>query len=823
MAFSVCAHTLPAGSLPGSQAPTLLYFFNLLALTPPQWYTGWMRLLNLAVAFALIITLHATAQQNPPTTAWKAGRFVVNTAGLLSRSDIVLGHPNSSPSEAMPMGNGRLGIAVWSAGGFTAQLNRADTLPHRDSPGQLIIPGLAALNSARDFKGRLNLYNGTLIESGAGLTLTAWVQTSTDTFIVDVTGADPNTSQTAELRLWPPRNPQAAVAGKTATLSESWNDHYGPGASGEQFGSLAAITAIGREVSATVTNPLVVTVTFKPTPDGHFRVVVACPHYNGGAPEPAALAHALSNLDPTEHQIWWHNFWNRAGLIKLTSADGSGEYMENLRNLYLYSAAAESGDRFPGSQAGIGDLFSAVQDLHRWDPAAFWHWNLRMQVAANLDAGLPELNQPYFRLYRENLANIKDWTLKHMGGRPGICIPETMRFNGVGIEYEGDWSTPALGLNCDAASKPYYNARTLSTGAEVSLWIWRQYLATGDRAFLAQNYPIMAASAQFLLAYETRGKDGNMHTHPSNAHEQEWDTTDPTTDLSARSALFPAVIEAAGLLNTDRTLVQQLKTELTRIPPLPQTEKDTVTGAKQPVIAESYDPTAQQHNEENIGLEPVWPYNLISDEAPQLALARATYATRPYPVHQDWSFDPVQAARLGLGEEVKSTLIALTEKYQNYINGFANWGGPAGEFYVEQQAVVALALPEALVQDYDGLIRVAPAIPQPWNFAGTVWVRNRTRIGVETDAGVPTIIAVNVGATETLSIRNPWPGQLVTVTDPQGRIVMRSSDPILKLPVFRGKSYLLQQAAQRSRSFAPIGGEPASQARELGPVQIGKN
>jgi len=781
-----------------------------------------MRSLPLTIAAGLILTLQVTAQQAPPTTAWKSGQFVVNTAGLLSRSDIVLAHPSTLPEEALPMGNGRLGVAIWSAQGFTAQLNRADTLPHRDSPGQLILPGLTALTSATDFHGRLDLYNATLIEHGNGLTLTAWVQTSTDTLVVDVTGADPNTRQTAELRLWPPRNPQTAAAGKTATLSETWTDHYGPGASGDQFGALAAITATGREVSAAITGPRSVTVTFKPAPDGHFRIIVASPHYNGNSTKEAALGRALENAGTTEHQAWWHNFWNHAGLIKITSPDGSGEYMENLRHLYLYTAAAESGDRFPGSQAGIGDLFSAVQDIHHWDPAAFWHWNLRMQVAANLEAGLPDLNQPYFRLYRENLPAIENWTKTHMGGRPGICIPETMRFNGAGIEYEGDWNTPALGLNCDAASKPYYNARTISTGAEVSLWIWRQYLATGDRAFLAQNYPVMAASAQFLLAYETRGKDGKMHTHPSNAHEQEWDTTDPTTDLSARSALFPAVIEAAGLLNTDHALAQQLKTEMTEIPSLPQEAKDTVTGAKQPVIAASYDPAAQQHNEENVGLEPVWPYNLIGDDSPQLALARATYVTRPYPVHQDWSFDPVQAARLGLGEEVKSTLIALTGKYQKYINGFANWGGPAGEFYVEQQAVVALALSEALVQDYDGLIRVAPAIPQPWNFAGTVWVRNRTQISVETNAGVPVTVVVAAGATETLSIRNPWPGQSVTVTDPQGSTVMRSADPVLKLPLVRGKSYLLQQAALRPRTFAPIDGEPASQIKELGPVQIGK-
>jgi alpha-L-fucosidase 2 len=151
-----------------------------------------MRLLKPIIAAALIIAPGAVAQQSPPPTAWKSGHFVVDTAGLLSRSDIVLTQPNTLPEEAMPLGNGRLGVAVWSAGGLTAQLNRADTLPHRDSPGQLIIPSLAPLASARDFSGRLDLYNGTLVEHGGGITLTAWVQVSTDTFVVDVTGADPN-------------------------------------------------------------------------------------------------------------------------------------------------------------------------------------------------------------------------------------------------------------------------------------------------------------------------------------------------------------------------------------------------------------------------------------------------------------------------------------------------------------------------------------------------------------------------------------------------------------------------------------------------------
>src|ERR1700685_694354 len=227
------------------------------------------------------------------TTAWKAGHFAVDTAGLLGRSDIVLGEPNARPGEAMPMGNGRLGIALWAAEGFTAQLNRADTLPHRDSPGQLVIPGLAALTSAKDFSGRLDLYNGSLVEHGGGISLTAYVQVSTDTFVVDVTGADPSVTQTATLRLWEPRKPNATAANRGGMLEQPWVDHYGPGATGETFGALAAITATGRDVSVAVSSPRSVTVSFKPAEDGHFPVMVASPHYNGLKSQLAGIDSAL--------------------------------------------------------------------------------------------------------------------------------------------------------------------------------------------------------------------------------------------------------------------------------------------------------------------------------------------------------------------------------------------------------------------------------------------------------------------------------------------------------------------------------------------------
>jgi alpha-L-fucosidase 2 len=749
----------------------------------------------------------------------------------MGRSDIVLGKPNLEPGEAMPLGNGRLGVAVWSADGFTAQLNRNDTLPDRLSPGQIVIPGLGALTKAKDYAGRVDLYRGEFREQGGGMTATAFVEPDTDALIVDVTGADPAQAQTAVLKLWAPRTPKAAAEGRMGLLAESWIDDKNPGASGRAFGSLSAVTAEGRDVVAEVTDPHTITVSFRPFANGHFRVKVAAPRYHGEGNATEVADRALAMQPIAAHASWWANFWKRAAIIKITSQDGAGEYMENLRNIYLYVAAVEKGVEYPGSQAGIADMISSAGDEHRWDSSAFWHWNLRMQVAANIGAGLPELNEPYFNLYRGNMASIEKWTKEHMKGLPGICVPETMRFNGPGIEYESTWKPIAVGNNCDADFKPYYNARTISTGAEISLWMWQQYLATNDRAFLERNYPLMAASARFLLAYQKPGTDGLLHTSPSNAHETQWDVTDPTTDVSAVRALYPATMDAAHLLGKDADLVQQLKIALAKTPVLPRTRlndaksllQTSAGGDDADVIAESYQPAAEDHNIENIGLEPVWPYGLIGDSSPLFDLAKRTYAHRPNVSAVDWSSDPIQAARLGLGSEVAKTLTTTTEKFQGFPNGMAKWEASAKEFYVEQVGVVADALQEALVQDYDGVIRIAPAIPPGWDFDGSVFVRGRTKVDVQTRSGVVTLVVIEAGASGPQKLRNPWPGKVATVISGNTgkQILKASAGPLIEFAGIAGESYRVMPGGDVPAKLSPVTGTAAAAAKRLGRVQIG--
>ncbi len=811
----------------------------------------------IAVAAVLVTavlggTPAASAAAN--TTAWQNGAFSENTGGVVSESDVVLGQPNTTDSQSLPLGNGSLGVAAWAAGGFTAQLNRSDTMPSRLSPGQVQIPGLAAMTSASNFTGTLDLYNGVLNESGGGMTMQAWVPAGKDELIVNVTGANPSTQETADLHLWSGRSPAAAASGAVGSLAQTWVDNSQTGSSGQTFGAMAAITAGGTNVTASVVNSTEVQVSFTPNSNGSFRVVIASPEWTGGNATTTAstligsdTTTAASTLLSTQSS-WWNSYWANAGLIEATSSDGTAQYMENLRTLYLYDEAASmhSGD-YPGSQAGVADMFAYDQDQQDWYPAGYWLWNLRGQIAANLSSGNFSLNLPIFSMYLNDLTNIKSWTSAQMGGLTGACVPETMRFNGNGYYNGGSNSSNA---SCAIASSPSYNAEDITSGAEIAMWIWQQYQDTGSLSFLQTYYPLMEQASEFLLAYQKVGSDGYLHA-VANAHETQWAVQDPTTDLVADQALFPAAVSAATQLNTDSSLVARLKTAETQIEPYARTDAAThdqllnaqptssaaaasADAGGSDVIADSYQPSATIRNSENIGLEPVWPYGVIGDSTTVngdnlTALADRTYNNRPNGTNAaDWSFDAVDAARLDMPSQVAADLTAITENYQSYISGLGNLssGTTGDEPYIEQSSIVATAMDEALATDYDGTLRIAPAWPSGWNAAGTVYIQGGSKVDVQVEGGVIATAAIQAGTTETMTVRNPWSGQQAEVVNGStgAAVVAATTSATLSVPVTAGSSYLIEQPSSPTTSlaFAQVTGVQATAAKHLGgKVQIG--
>src|SRR5260370_36304704 len=105
----------------------------------------------------------------------------------------------------------------------------------------------------------------------------------------------------------------------------------------------------------------------------------------------------------------------------------------------------------------------------------------------------------------------------------------------------------------------------------------------------------------------------------------------------------------------------------------------------------------------------------------------------------EWSLAAVHAARLGLADEMVKALTSVTEKYQTFVGGMALWAGGTNngtsESYIEQAGVAVTAINEAFVQDFDGLLRIAPAWPKTWDGSGTIYIPGQSKVDVQVQAG----------------------------------------------------------------------------------------
>jgi hypothetical protein len=199
-------------------------------------------------------------------------------------------------------------------------------------------------------------------------------------------------------------------------------------------------------------------------------------------------------------------------------------------------------------------------------------------------------------------------------------------------------------------------------------------------------------------------------------------------------------------------------------------------------------------------------------------LAVRTFMTRRNQNEADWSFDPIQAARLGLSGQVKSSLLALTTRYQLYPSGLAKFFG--AEFYVEQIGVLTSALQDALVQDYDGLLRVAPAWPDDWSADATIALHYGGKARVLIRKGQLQGVALQAGARSTLRLRNPWPNQSVEITDSSkpDKPLQVSSASIFEISVQPRQTYIVQRSVDHVglALFEAASGVPATTPKVLG-------
>ena len=76
------------------------------------------------------------------------------------------------------------------------------------------------------------------------------------------------------------------------------------------------------------------------------------------------------------------------------------------------------------------------------------------------------------------------------------------------------------------------------------------------------------------------------------------------------------------------------------------------------------------------------------------------------------------------------------------------------EPYIEAVGVAA-AINEVVATGFDGIIRLAPALPSAWSVSGTIFVQGRSKVHVQFKNGELGLGVLEAGTTGTVKARNP--------------------------------------------------------------------
>jgi len=444
----------------------------------------------------------------------------------------------------------------------------------------------------------------------------------------------------------------------------------------------------------------------------------------------------------------------------------------------------------------INGVFRATQDKTKWSNA-YWWWNQRDVYASFLASNHADVFAAWNRMYSRNFDALKAFTMSRYQ-IDGIWVPETMGWNG----------------NADGTTGSDYTKDIFSTGTEAALSMYAQFAYTGDADYLKTTaYPFMREVAKFYVKKFTKdAASGKYVMTLSNSHETYWGVRNAVTDLAAVRALFPIVIRVSTELGMDATLRPQWQDLLANLTAYP-TDGTTYLPHQPPI--------SQTRNNENVASELIWPYDVTGLDAPDYAVAVATWKARPFPYGNVWSLDAIQAARLGLGDEANAGMKTMLQKYQNYPNGMTN--NTNGVF--EYLGVHLSVMNESLLQSYNDRIRVFPALPKD---AGLVTrfslaAKGGFLVTSEREGGDIKYVGLKSALGNMATVVNPWGTAAVQVRKVGGATVLSASTATLTFAAEAGGVYVLERVAKplSGYTYSVLTGTPNQDVKKMGTNSLG--
>ncbi len=475
------------------------------------------------------------------------------------------------------------------------------------------------------------------------------------------------------------------------------------------------------------------------------------------------------------HRAWWHDFWP-ASFVSLPDSYWEGFYWIQIYKL----ASATRSDR------ALIDLMGPWLQITPW-PGAWWNLNVQLTYWPFYAANRLEPAESLWRhldTYRHNLlANVP----------PAYRGPDVM---GLGRATGQDIYCP---MHTGPSVQP--DVYEFSNLPWILHNVWLHYRHAMDDAMLRDVlFPLLRSSINFYLRVLEEGQDGRYHLPLS--HSPEYGAAeDANIDLALLRWGCRTLIASAERLGIDDPLRARWEEVLERLVDYPTDEDGFMIGRDVP-YAKSH-----RHFSHLLMIYPLYLVNIDQEGGRELITRSLDHWHSLDDRFCGYSYTAGSSIASALGDGNRSL---------EMLNGLKRFLGE-NTMYEETGACIetplagAQSLHDMLIQSWDGVLRVFPAIPDAWadvafhdlRTEGAFLVSAARRDGqvrfvrIESLAGEPCILQ-----TDLLGFELP---DAVRTTDGREVTVMRIAEDRVEFDLNKGEELILAPPDAPSKpSVAPV-------------------